>query len=107
MSHTYRRRGERHEYRWVLRDSFFDPESRQFTHYLIDRHSLEGRRAIARFHSDAEFTIRSGVPRWFRGIFKRRLRNANTRELLRWLADPDYDPIMQSRHRHSAKWAWW
>ena len=26
MSCTYyRRRGERHEYRWVLRDSFFDP----------------------------------------------------------------------------------
>lgn len=33
--------------------------------------------------------------------------SADTRELLRWLADPDYDPVMQSRHRHSAKWAWW
>ena len=21
--------------------------------------------------------------------------------------DPDYNLVMQSRHRHSAKWAWW
>jgi hypothetical protein len=32
----------------------------------IDRHSPEGRRAIARFHSDAESTMKGGVPRWFR-----------------------------------------
>jgi len=107
MSRTYRRRGERHEYRWVLRDLFFDSESRCFVHFQIDRHSSEGRRAIARFHSDAEVTMRSGVPHWFCRIFKRRQRNADTRELLRWFADPDYDPVMQSRHRHSAKWAWW
>ena len=107
MSRTYRRRGERHEYRWVLRDWFFDPESRGFTPYLIDRYSPEGRRAIARFHSDAEVTMRGGPPRWFCRIFKRRLRNAGTRELRRWLVDPRYDPVLQSRHRHSAKWAWW
>ena len=72
MSRTYRRRGERHEYHWVLR----------------------------------EVTMRSGVPHWFCRIFKRRQRNADTRELLRWLVDPSYDPVMQSRHRHSANWAW-
>jgi hypothetical protein len=44
VSRTYRRRGERHEYRWVL---------------------------------------------------------------LRWFSDPDYNPVMQSKHRHGAKWAWW
>ena len=103
MSRTYRRRGERHEYRWLLRDSFFDRQSCCFTHYLIDRHSPEGRRAISRFHSDADVTMRGGVPHWFCRIFKRRQRNADTRELLRWFADP----VMQSRHRHSAKWAWW
>ncbi len=75
--------------------------------YLIDRHSPEGRRAIARFHSDADITMRGGAPHWFCRIFKRRQRNVDTRELRRWLADPDYDPLMQSRHRHSAKWAWW
>ncbi len=107
MSRTYRRRGERHEYRWVLRDWIFDAESFRVTPCLIDRHSPEGRRKIARFHSDAEVTMRSGVPHWFCRIFKRRQRNVDARELRCWLADPDYDPLMQSRHRHSAKWAWW
>jgi hypothetical protein len=51
--------------------------------------------------------MRSGVPHWFCRIFKRRQRNADTRELIRWFADPEYNPVMQSRHRHSAKWAWW
>lgn len=105
MSHTYRRRGERHEYRWVLRDwsagSIFEPP------VLLDRHSRAGRRAIARFHSDAEFTMKGGSPHWFCRIFKRRQRNANTRELLHWLADPGYDTVMHARHRNSAKWAWW
>ncbi len=107
MSRTYRRRGERHEYRWVLRESFYDTQSGRIVHYLIDRHSREGRRSIARFHSDAEFTMKGGVPHWFCRIFKRGQRNADTRELRRWFADPGYDPVMQSRHRHSAKWAWW
>jgi len=105
MSRTYRRRGERHEYRWVLREWIF--ESGGLTPILLDRNSFEGRRAIARFHSDAQFTMKGGVPRWFRRIFKRRQRNANTRQLLRWLADPGYDPVVNARHRSSAKWAWW
>ncbi len=104
MSRTYRRRGERHEYRWVLRDRSDDTP---WAHALLDSDSKEGGRAIARFHSDAEVTMRSGPPHWFRRIFKRRQRNAGTRELLRWLADPGYGLVMQSRHRHSARWAWW
>jgi len=105
MSRTYRRRGQTHEYRWVLRDR--SDATPWWAHALLDSDSKEGRRAIARFHSDAEVTMRSGPPHWFCRIFKRRQRNAGTRELLRWLADPGYDPVMQSRHRHSAKWAWW
>lgn len=105
MSRTYRRRGEYQEYRWVLRDwsagSIFEPP------VLFDRQSSEARRAISRFHSDAESTTKGGVPHWFCRIFKRRQRNANTRELLRWLADPGYDPMTQARHRHTAKWSWW
>ena len=56
MSRTYRRRGQRHEYRWVLRDWKMLPFAAPV---LIDRHSPEGRRRIARFHSDAEITMRS------------------------------------------------
>jgi len=105
MSRTYRRRGERHEYRWVLRDWVF--ESSCFRRVLIDRRSPEGRRAIARFHSDAETTMQGGAPHWFRRIFGRRQRTSNAREFLRWLADPSYDPVVNVRHRNSAKWAWW
>jgi hypothetical protein len=105
MSRTYRRRGERQEYRWVLREWVF--ESDYLKPFLIDRRSAEGRRAIARFHSDAGFGLEGGVPRWFRRIFEQRQRTSNARELRRWLADPGYDPQMNVRHRSSAKWAWW
>ena len=105
MSRTYRRRGHRYEYRWVLRDwkagaPFGAP-------VLLDRSSEEGRRAVARFHSDAETTMRSPAPRWYRKVFDRRLRNFNNRQLRRWLDDPDYDPLLQAWHRHAANWSWW
>ena len=50
MSRTYRRRGERHEYRWVLRDR--SDATPWWAHALLDSRSKEGRRAIARFHSE-------------------------------------------------------
>lgn len=105
MSRTYRRCGERHEYRWVLCEWTFEAGHRKSV--MLDHNSAEGRRVIARFHSDAQFTMKGGVPRWFRRLFKRRQRNANTRQLLRWLADPGHEPLMIARHRNSAKWAWW
>lgn len=105
MSRTYRRRGERHEYCWVLLD--YTIERGDLKRVLLDRRSEEGRRAINRFHSDAQVTMRGGPPHWFRRVFKRRQRNANTRQLLRWFADPGYEPVMNARHRNSAKWAWW
>ena len=105
MSRTYRRKGERHEYRWVLREWTF--ELGHLQRIMLDRNSIEGRRAIARFHSEAGNPTKGGVPRWFRRIFKGRQRNTNTREFVRWLAAPDYEPLMRVRHRNSAKWAWW
>lgn len=104
MSRTYRRRRHRYEYSWVLRDwetvSFVAP-------LQLDRHSPEGRRAIARFHSDAEITLRSTAPRWYRKAYDQRLRTFNDKLLRRWLADPGYDSVMQVRHRHAANWSWW
>jgi hypothetical protein len=105
MSRTYRRKHERHEYSWALREWTF--ESGHLQYFMLDPRSPKGRRALARFHSDAQVTMNGGVPRWFCRIFKRRQRNADTRQLFRWFADPGYEPVMNARHRHSAKWAWW
>ena len=105
MSRTYRRKGSRHEYRWVLLDP--TRESGRLKRVMLDRNSAAGRRAIARFHSDACFTMKGGAPHWFCRMFKKRQHNANMRELRRWLADSGYDPVMNARHRHSAKWAWY
>ena len=55
MSRAFRRRGQRHDYDWVLRDDRW--VNGALVPFLIDAGSKEGRRAIARFHSDA-FQIR-------------------------------------------------
>jgi hypothetical protein len=57
MTRTYRRRGERHDYDWVLRDHRWVDGA--LVPFLIDARSKGGRRAIARFHSDACWTLRS------------------------------------------------
>src|SRR5215467_4383400 len=105
MSRTYRRRGERHDYDWVLRDSRWVDGA--LIPFLIDVHSKEGRRAIARFHSDACWTLRSRPPRWYRRVHDRQLRTLNVRQLRRWLYHPGYDPVFQVQHRHSANYKWW
>jgi len=105
MSRTYRRRGQRQDYAWVLLDHRW--ASGVLISFLSDARSKEGRRAIARFHSDAHWTLRSTAPRWYRRAFDHRIRSANTRQLRRWLNDPDYDPVFQTRHRHNANWSWW
>jgi hypothetical protein len=105
MSRTYRRRGERHDYDWVLHDSRW--VNGLLTPFRIDARSEEGRRAVARFHSDAYWSLRSPAPHWYRRIFDHRQRTLNTRELRRWFDDPGYDAVVDVRHRHSANWSWW
>ena len=105
MSRTYRRRGERHDYGWVLRDCRWVDGT--MVPFHVDARSKEGRRAIARFHSDAYLTLRSTAPCWYRRIFDYRLGIFNARQLCRWLDDPDYDPVFEVRHRHNANWSWW
>ena len=105
MSRTYRRRGQRQDYDWVLRDHRW--VSGVLVSFLIDARSKEGRRAIARFHSDACCTLRSTAPRRYRRVFDHRLRTADDKQLRRWLNDPGYDSVFQVRHRHSANWSWW
>ena len=103
MSRTYRRRGSTHEHRWVLKE--YDPVNR--IEYFIDPRSREGRKAIARFHSDAMETLGSSAPRFYRKWHDRSIKMLNNRMLRRWLADPGYDPVFIVWHRHNANWSWW
>lgn len=103
MSRTYRRRRQYHEYSWVL----FDWQPSAPVGALLDPRSREGRRAIARFHSDKEVTMGGAAPRWYRKVFDRRLRTFNDKQLRRWLTDPGYNPVIQASHRHGANWSWW
>jgi hypothetical protein len=105
MSRTFRRRGERHEYGWVLCEREW--VGGRLVPVQIDGRSTAGRKAIARFHSEAYFTLRSSAPRWYRRLFDHRLNLLNAKELRRWLDDPGYDPVFQARHRHTANWHWW
>jgi hypothetical protein len=105
MSRTFRRRGERHEYYWVLRE--YEWAGDRVVPVQIDARSKAGRKAIALFHSDAYFSLRSSAPRWYRRLFDHRLNLLNERELRRWLDDPEYDPGFEARHHHAANWAWW
>lgn len=107
MSRTVRRRSARHAYAWVLREHVFI--SRWYFEWRpIDRHSTEGRRRLAVFHSDSThyLTHCSNPPRSFRKAHDHQLRTHNDAELRRALYDPGYDPVFLTNHRHSARWAW-
>ena len=105
MARTFRRRRARHEYRWVLDDWHVGLPSWQSVQ--LDPRSKDGRRAIARFHSDRTITLRSSAPRWYRKVFDHRIRTGNDRMLRRWLADPEFDPVFRCWHKHNANWSWW
>lgn len=104
MSRTFRRKNQQHEYVWVLKDwNIF------FNGGLTIRHSansVAGRKAIAIFHSDAQVTMGSSAPRWYRKAFEDRRRTRNNRVMRLWLKGIA-DPLFESRHRHDANWSWW
>ena len=105
MARTLRRKRERHEYSWVLRDRTFGLA--RGTAARLDPNSRDGRKVIALFHSDATGTIGGSAPRWFRKMSDHRIRTVNDRTLRRWIADPGFDPVFQDWHKHEANWNWW
>ena len=60
MSRTYRRRGQRHDYDWVLHDSRW--VNGILVPFFIDPRSKEGRRAITRFNSDTHAERDTATP---------------------------------------------
>jgi hypothetical protein len=105
MSRTFRRKNQQHEYVWVLRDWGLFLKGGPSIQY--DRHSLAGKKAVARFHSDAQATMGSSAPRWYRKVFDRRRRTRNNKMMGRWFKNLDFDPVFEASHRHDANWSWW
>jgi hypothetical protein len=101
MARTFRRKRDRHEYYWALRDW----EAGRWAQ--LDPRSKAGRKAIARFHSDKAVTRGGAAPRWYRKASDHRIRTGNNRMLRRWLADTGFDPVFRAWHKHEANWSWW
>ena len=104
MSRTFRRKNQQHEYRWVLKD--WDAFCKGIQTVRYSKKSLAGRKAIAVFHSDAQVTMASSAPRWYRRAHDHRRRTENNRVMRLWLAGLA-DPFFEVRHRQDANWSWW
>ena len=102
MSRTYRRIHTRYEYGWLLRTYARCP----FWRYLpIDPHSIEGRRALRRWHSDAQQTMKM-VPAWYRRADERSKRH---RENHACLVIPQHGggEALTFRRRSTIRYDWW
>ena len=104
MSRTFRRKNQQHEYSWVLKDWDIFFKGMGTAHHSPK--SPAGRKAIAVFHSDAQVTMGSSAPRWYRREHDHRRRTKNNRVMRLWLAGLA-DPFFEVRHRHDANWSWW
>lgn len=105
MSRTFRRKNQTHEYRWLLREYVMQPEGFP-KRVRIDPKSDEGRRKIARYHSDAAWTM-GPAPHWYCNVFERVARQEVRRQLHNWMRDPEFVVDILANHSHDATWSWW
>lgn len=102
MSRTYRRIHARHEYAWLLRIYVRHP----FWRYLpIDPHSIEGRRALRRWHSDAQRTMKM-VPAWYRRADERGKRRQEN-HACRVIPQHGGGEALAFRRRPTIRYDWW
>jgi hypothetical protein len=82
MARTYRRRGCRYDYVFVLWDIDFEQ--------LTMKSSLV-RKRLAHFHGDSFASVREPPPRNFRNTINSSLRSRNRVLLAHWLKHQDFD----------------
>ena len=107
MAHTFRRRRVPHWQSFVLSDyvAYTTPSGgRCLQHVSIDRHSPEGRRLLARFHSDRPFM--PGPTRAFLRPYHHSERQGCRQAIRRWLEREDHDFLAPAPHRHGGTWDW-
>lgn len=107
MARTIRRRSAWSALAFALVDYQF--QGCAFIRFEFCFHSPDGRRRLARFHSDAgsRCVLGAGAPRWWTRLDSRSIKARNKTELARWLRLQDYDPVFQDHHFHNGQWEWW
>ncbi len=94
MSKTFRRKNANPEdVRWVLRE-WCD----WFQHTWIDPKSEEGKRRLAKYHSDKRGYRGEPGPSWFRNMtVQRPLRREGVTQLKKYLLDPETEVILEAK----------
>jgi hypothetical protein len=71
----------------------------------IDPKSEQGRKILAKAKRDKTVRFKEPGPAWFRNLFEERpLRRSSKRELQKFMADEDYEPIIDARQRKRVYW---
>lgn len=79
--------------------------SRDYYDVIYKPDSPTGRRMIARKYRDRTIRFKEPGPSWFRNMFEERpLRRASKRELQRYMANEEYEPMVDARSRKRIYW---
>lgn len=91
MSRTYRRQGARYNLDWVLRENVWVDGFFRHTYFELD--SREGKKAMARYFSDAGCgSYGHGTPpHWYRRYLNHRADRREEQRLHHWLRNSDQD----------------
>lgn len=107
MARTYRRRHVSDWESFVLSDHIVHRHVNGqlwFQRVTVDRKSEEGRRLLARYHSDKRF--QNGPPRSYRRPYHHSDRQACRQAIFVWVQREDHDFLAPAPHLHSAGWDW-
>ena len=105
MSRTYRRCNTRYNMDWVLRDT--TRTNGFIQRFTLDPKSREGKKALARYYSDAGFGDyrHATAPHCYRRYLNHRADRREEMELHRWRKDPDREVVLP-RRVSDAGWYW-
>lgn len=105
MSRTYRRQRARYNLDWVLRDTVW---SNRFFDIHIEPESREGKKALARYFSDAGCGSygHGTAPHWYRRYLNHRADRREEQRLHQWLRNPkpERDLLLFPRVRDSSRY---
>lgn len=101
MSRTYRCKKEKHllEYNSVLEDRIWDRETFKSYSVKIDPESDEGKKRLAKYHSDNPRCIRNwSGPGWFKNLYcERPYRRDCKKQIRKAMYDDEFE--VQIRHK--------